>query len=106
MLTHEVTLTDVFKQNEDVLIKANQEVASVYLSSGTVNLINTLKRPLQDVNSIKLFATNDHVDDFNRERAFDFPGLAFEFVSNDIGEKRYLTHILAPHIFLWLKLEQ
>jgi ATP-dependent DNA helicase PIF1 len=103
VITHRVTMTSVMRQTEDILIKAVQEVSLGKLSDETKVFIETLKRPLPDGEAnIKLFSTNDRVDDFNRDRILDFPGPLYEFVASDSGDKKYLSHILAPHI-LWLK---
>ena len=48
-----------------------------------------------DSNVVKLFATNDQVEDFNRFQVLDFPGPLYEFPSTDTGELRYLKTILA-----------
>lgn len=109
VIPHKITLTDVFRQSECELINAIQEVAVGEVSSESKKFMEKLNRLLSDRDSsdgdssIKLFATNDHVDDFNRDSILKFSGPVYEFVSNDIGEKRYLSHILAPHI-LWLKI--
>lgn len=109
VIPHKITLTDVFRQSECELINAIQEVAVGEVSSESKKFMEKLNRPLSDRDSsdgdssIKLFATNDRVDDFNRDSILKFSGPVYEFVSNDIGEKRYLSHILAPHI-LWLKI--
>ena len=101
VLPHKITLTDVIRQSECEFIKAIQEVAVGAVTNESKKCIEKLNRPLPDGDSsITLFATNDHVDDCNRDSILEFIGLVYEFVSDVTGEKRYLSHILPPHILL------
>lgn len=97
---YKITLTDVIRQSKHEFIKAIQEVTVGAVTSKK----EKLNRPLSDGDSIiKLFTTtNASVDDFNRDSILEFTGPVYEFISNHTGEKKYLSHILAPHI-LWLK---
>ncbi|MES9902009.1 MAG: hypothetical protein ABW168_04910 [Sedimenticola sp.] len=55
-------------------------------------------------NSVKLFSTNELVDDYNRDKLLQFPGALLELKSHDEGKKYYYSSdLLAPRM-LWLKI--
>ena len=53
--------------------------------------------------TVRLFATNDLVDDFNFDEILDFPGPLHEYLSIDTGEKKCLSEMMACRM-LWLKI--
>ncbi|XP_045167554.2 uncharacterized protein LOC123530842 [Mercenaria mercenaria] len=96
ILPHRVTLTEVRRQSEKDLIKAIHEVANGNVTKETETFIHGLSRPLPcDTESITLFARNEQVDEYNRNRIIEFPG-QFEFQSSDEGDQKHLNKILAP----------
>ncbi|XP_060582058.1 uncharacterized protein LOC132738566, partial [Ruditapes philippinarum] len=99
---HVTILTEVVRQNERDMIKAIREISIGVVSDETIKLLKELQRPLQD-ETIKLFSTNDLVDDYNRDRILDFPGQIHEKISIDTGDKKYLKEQTAPRN-LWLKI--
>jgi ATP-dependent DNA helicase PIF1 len=104
ILPHRVKLTEVIRQTEKELIKAIQEIANGIVSIETEVFMKGLTRPLPcDTDSIKLFARNEQVDVYNRNRIIDFPGQLYEFRSADEGHQKHLNKILAPKT-LWLKI--
>ncbi|XP_060552571.1 uncharacterized protein LOC132713884 [Ruditapes philippinarum] len=99
---HVTILTEVVRQNERDMIKAIREISIGVVSDETIKLLKELQRPLQD-ETIKLFSTNDLVDDYNRDRILDFPGPIHETISIDTGDKKYLKGQTTPRN-LWLKI--
>ena len=75
-----------------------------HISSQTVDFIKTLQRPLppHDEN-VKLFSSNNKVDEYNRLKVVEFPGQLYEIKSRDEGDKGHLVKMLAPQT-LWLKI--
>ena len=101
---HRVVLKEVLRQTEVELIHAIQEVSMGHISSQTVDFIKTLQRPLppHDEN-VKLFSSNNKVDEYNRLKVVEFPGQLYEIKSRDEGDKGHLVKMLAPQT-LWLKI--
>ncbi|XP_053384702.1 uncharacterized protein LOC128550205 [Mercenaria mercenaria] len=104
VLPHRITLTTVVRQSEKDLIHAIHEVSAGILSAETALFIESLQRPLKKDRCIKLFSTNEQVEDYNRQCTVDFPGELYEYKSTDEGDRKYLNKILAPQT-LWLKKE-
>lgn len=105
VIPHTIVLSEVLRQRDNLFIKVLQEVSTGVLSQDSVDFVRHLDRPLHledDKDSVKLFATNDQVDDFNRQNLLKMSGSVYEFVSEDTGKTAYLNHVLAPHK-LWLK---
>lgn len=103
-ISHTVVLTEVHRQSELPLIDAIRQVSSGSIKTETATFIRSLQRPLEPaaVETVKLFATNDLVDDFNRKKVLSAPGTLCEYMSTDSGEERYLSNVSAPRK-LWLK---
>ncbi|XP_053388812.1 uncharacterized protein LOC128551890 [Mercenaria mercenaria] len=99
---HHIILKDVIRQKDKLMVEAIREISLGEVSNDTISLIKQLTRPLNG-ESIKLFATNDLVDDYNRDQILDFPGHLVEFKSSDTGDKKYLNDMLAAKK-LWLKI--
>ncbi|XP_033725340.1 uncharacterized protein LOC117315301 [Pecten maximus] len=101
---HRVILCDIIRQQDQTLIKAIQEVSEgVELTEESLTLINSMERPLPTgPPSVKLFATNNLVDDYNRRRILNWRGELIEYSAVDTGDKKHLSKILAPQK-LWLK---
>ena len=102
---HRVILTETIRQNEEHFIKAIKDISHGQSSEATGNFILTLNRPLmipEGSRSVKLFARNDFVNDYNRKCLIDFPGTIYEFQSSDTGRIKDLAKLTAPRL-LWLK---
>lgn len=59
-----------------------------------------LNRPLlleDGHDSLKLFATNDEVDDSNRDMLLKTDGPVDKYISQDNGKTACLNDVLAPH---------
>lgn len=102
-IPHRVTLTQVVRQTEIQLINAISESSVGDVSSDTSDFINSLQRPLTNTEIVKLFATNEQVDEYNRMKIIEHPGQLYQFTSTDSGKKNYLDKILVPKC-LWLKI--
>ncbi|KAK3085746.1 hypothetical protein FSP39_008107 [Pinctada imbricata] len=102
---HRITLENVVRQSDSSFIKCVNEAAKGKLSESSVTLLESLKRPLcKDDNDepIKLYATNEQVDNHNRLRILNKSGQLYEYKAIDRGESHYLKKVLAPPT-LWLK---
>jgi len=104
---HRVVLEQNMRREngEHLLDKAVAEVYSGSVSPQTEEFICRLARPLSvdnNNNTIKLFATNNRVDDFNRKCLLKHPGTMYEFKSSDSGKAQHLYRISAPAV-IWLK---
>ena len=101
---HRVILTDVIRQSEPLLIQAISEISLGKVTDEMLSYMNSLNRPLEDNTrtSVKLFARNDLVDDFNRNSIIHWPGQLVQCKAIDSGERKYLDRILAPKT-LWIK---
>lgn len=88
-------------------MKAVHETSQGVPSPETCCLLKNLARPLPETvlkNSVKLFSTNELVDDYNRDKLLQFPGALLELKSHDEGKKYYYSSdLLAPRM-LWLKI--
>lgn len=104
VISHKIMLNEVVRQKNETFIKVLQEVSAGALSHDSVQFIKSLNRPLVNSNqeSLKLFATNDIVDDFNRDKLLKMEGPVYEYISEDKGKITCLNHVLAPRK-LWLK---
>lgn len=103
---HSVTLKKFHRTNDDQLLSAITDVFSGKLSPGSQDFILSMKRPLppsRSAVSVKLFAKNDLVNDYNRTSLLNFPGDLYEYKSNDSGRVKELFKVTAPEI-LWIKL--
>ena len=69
------------------LVKAIEEISIGSVTDDTFIFMKALSRPLihriDENMAVRLFATNDLVDDFNREQILDFPGPLHEYLSID-----------------------
>jgi hypothetical protein len=99
---HVIHLTEIVRQNNKDMIKAIREISIGDVSDGTIEMMKELSRPINE-NSMKLFSTNDLVDDFNRDMILNHPGPLHEYISSDNGEKKHLKELLACRN-LWLKI--
>lgn len=105
LLSHRIILDEVVRQKDKEFIKVIKETCAGSVSQTSIDFIKTLDRPLNinnDFDSVKLFSTNDLVDDFNRNELLKMNGPVYEYISTDMGKINYLNHVLAPHK-LWLK---
>lgn len=105
IIPHRVILTDVIRQSDSHLIKAIHEISNGNVSQETNNFILSLDRNLSHEldEGVKLFSTNDLVNNYNRQAILKFRGDLFEFQSEDTGQYKYLESIVAPKI-LWAKI--
>ncbi|XP_021349151.1 uncharacterized protein LOC110447633 [Mizuhopecten yessoensis] len=102
-IPHRIYLNEIVRQSEVPLICAIREVSCGEVSDATKQFMNTLQRPLSsDKPSVKLFATNYLVDNYNRKCVVEARGEMGEYCAEDTGQERYLSRLLAPKV-LWLK---
>lgn len=105
---HKIFLKEIKRQQDAVFIKTINQVSLGQMSEEINEYIKTFERPLHSVygddrkNSVKLFATNELVDMYNRKCILDLHGELFEYRANDTGDVSKLRKILAPPV-LWLK---
>ena len=102
---HRIHLEQMHRQTEPQLIKAIEEVSTGFVTTDTCDYIHKFSLPLQDIDNstpVKLFSTNNQVDDYNHDHILNFPGQLHEFLSNDTGDKKYLKEVMACRK-LWLK---
>ncbi|WAR18199.1 PIF1-like protein [Mya arenaria] len=105
MFSHKIVLNDNVRTKDEQLMKLITEVFSGGISADSEKFLASLKRPLpvyQASDSIKLFAKNDLVDDFNRTSLLDYPGDLYQFKSTDSEDISGIRTIPAPEI-LWVK---
>ncbi|WAR18361.1 PIF1-like protein [Mya arenaria] len=105
MFSHKIVLNDNVRTKDEQLMKLITEVFSGGISADSEKFLASLKRPLpvyQASDSIKLFAKNDLVDDFNRTSLLDYPGDLYQFKSTDSEDISGIRTISAPEI-LWVK---
>jgi ATP-dependent DNA helicase PIF1 len=101
---HRINLEEVVRQNEKTFINVIREVSVGEVSDQSIQFLKELSRPLlPETASVKLFATNDQVDSYNRNCIMATDGDLYEFHANDDGERKYLARILAPRV-LWVKI--
>ncbi|XP_060594248.1 ATP-dependent DNA helicase PIF1-like, partial [Ruditapes philippinarum] len=102
---HRVVLEENMRQSESKLMQTINGVFDGHVSPDMENFIAKLNRPLDNLTShtVKLFARNDLVDDYNRQCLLEFPGSMYEYKSEDSGNASDLSKISVPSI-LWLKI--
>ncbi|XP_062576632.1 uncharacterized protein LOC134238525 [Saccostrea cucullata] len=97
---HRVDLHTVYRQTEQDLISAANELAQGSVSDATKAIILSLNRPLPaqiDVRDIVyLFCRNVDADIHNYKVITDKPGDLVTFTSEDTGDNHYLSKMLAP----------
>ena len=89
MFSHKIKLNDNVRTKDEQLMKLITAVFSGVISADSEKFLVILKRPLpvcQANDSIKLFAKNDLVDDFNRTSLLNYPRGLYQFKSTDCGE--------------------
>ncbi|XP_053388253.1 uncharacterized protein LOC123543993 [Mercenaria mercenaria] len=104
MKLHKLTLVEVVRQTDSVIISAIQKVSvGGNIDKKTIDYIKSLERPLKNSqDSTKLYSTNDLVNSYNRSRIEQQSGTLKEYLSVDTGESKYLHEMTAPKK-LWLK---
>ena len=70
---HIIVLTYIIRQSEQHLIQAIHSVCQGQLTEETDTYIKGLSRPLGEGDSVKMFAKNDYVNDFNRRKILGLP---------------------------------
>ncbi|XP_062614065.1 uncharacterized protein LOC134275790 [Saccostrea cucullata] len=96
---HRVNLHTVYRQTEQDLISAVNELAQGSVSDATKAIILSLNRPLpaqidvQDI--VYLFCRNVDADIHNYKVITDIPGDLVTFTSEDTGDNHYLSKMLA-----------
>ncbi|XP_055998369.1 uncharacterized protein LOC125678781 [Ostrea edulis] len=105
-IPHRIVLDEVIRQNDPQFIKVVNEISVGKVSSDTEKFVKGLSGDFcsQTSDSLKLYATNDLVEQHNRDSIIRWPGEMFEYTSNDFGKLDSLHRILAPPV-LWLKKE-
>lgn len=100
---HKVILQENLRTQDDRLSKVIGEIFNGHVSQESEHFLKVLNRPLPHAgDSIKLFAKNDIVDDFNRSLILNLSGQLFEHNAADSGDLSELTSVTAPKT-LWLK---
>lgn len=105
-ITHKVVLTQVMRQEEELLIQAVRETAVGTVSADTDRYLQTLQRPLQNDTmdkAVNLFARNVDAMLYNSDclDKVDSEGRIYKANINH-GNSKYLNKILAPN-YLHLK---
>jgi len=101
---HRLTLLEVVRQKDQEFVDIIHKVAlGGEIDTETAKYIKALDRPLKNPEkSTKLYATNDLVNSFNRSKIEHHPGNIVEYISQDIGQNKYLKEFTVPRK-LWLK---
>ena len=101
---HKVTLTQNVRQREDAsFVHVISEISQGNLSHEGLLFFDNVKRQLPEgVDSVKLFSTNNLVDEYNRKCLLERDSDLFEFQSIDSGDLYELKSVTAPKT-LWLK---
>lgn len=103
-ISHKVILSEVMRQSDIKFINCVNEVSRGISTPETFNFLHGLQKPVDkpgDI-SLKLFATNELTDSYNRGRVLSAPGYLFKYQAEDTGEAKYLQRVLAPSS-LWIK---
>ncbi|XP_062566614.1 uncharacterized protein LOC134228937 [Saccostrea cucullata] len=103
-IVHKIILNEVIRQTDIQFIKCVNEVSKGIITPESFNLLNSLQKPVDKPgdSSLKLFATNELTDSYNRNRVLSAPGTLFKYQAEDEGDSKYLQRILAPST-LWIK---
>jgi hypothetical protein len=80
----------------------NNTTGQYFISQSVGGYLSELNRPLDEKDSIKLFATNGLVDKYNRQCILQAEGQLYEYRAEDGGDVQHLSKVLAPPT-LWLK---
>ena len=87
--THKVVLKENLRvESTNALTKAINEVFSRLVTQESTSFLKSLRRPLNVVpgqSTMKLFAKNDLVDDFNRAEIEKMPGELYQSPAEDGG---------------------
>ena len=97
---HKIVLDEVFRQNEPDLIKAVQEISIGHPSTSTLELIESLSRPLptSDPNTVRLFALNYDVDMYNYNKLESIVGEKKTYMCKDYGSRKELEKCPLPEV--------
>ena len=101
-IKHTVTLTEIVRQNDFRFINIIKNISSGHVNEDIINFMKEIERPLKNSDSVKLFANNFLVDNYNRNKVLDINSTLFEYKAKDSGENKYLSKITAQST-LWLK---
>ncbi|XP_060591293.1 uncharacterized protein LOC132746230 [Ruditapes philippinarum] len=95
---HIIVVNEVYRQDEDSLINAVNELEKGVPSERTNEFLKTLSRPLNvpSTEVIKLFARNIDADICNYNILNELPGEIFTFDSQDFGDTYFLRKFIAP----------
>jgi ATP-dependent DNA helicase PIF1 len=99
---HTVFLSEIKRQCDSTFIQTINEVSRGILSEDSNKYLSELNRPLDEKDSVKLFATNGLVDKYNRQCILQAKGQLYEYRAEDGGDVQHLSKVLAPPT-LWLK---
>ena len=99
---HTVYLKENFRTKEHMLINAIHEVNIGHPSQSTMQYIKSLPLPNSETLSLKLFATNDLVTDYNRKCLLEMIGDICQYTAKDKGSSTPLKACQAER-HIWLK---
>jgi len=99
---HTVYLKENFRTKEHMLINAIHEVNIGHPSQSTMQYIKSLPLPNSETLSLKLFATNDLVTDYNRKCLLEMIGDICQYTEKDKGSSTPLKACQAER-HIWLK---
>ncbi|WP_143556154.1 hypothetical protein, partial [Solemya velum gill symbiont] len=94
---HIVCLKIIHQQSETNLINCINELEKGEISNESLELINSLSRPMNEEDScVQLFARNVDVDLFNYNKLLNLTGELKVYKAHDEGDQHYLSKMIAP----------
>jgi hypothetical protein len=98
---HTVFLSEIKRQCDSTFIQTINEVSHGILSEDSIKYLSELNRPLDEKDSIKLFATNGLLGRYTRQCILQAECQLYEYRAEDDGDVQHLSKVLAPPT-LWL----